>query len=411
MANAAIFSDLVSKYLLPDFVNNIQFLKHANREFEGMFSDTQYISGQTVNVLLPNRFTPGFGSTVTPQGVQDRTTPLTIEEQIHVGMSFTSSELTTDFRTSGVNLSIRDKYTRPASLDIANSADTYAISKLKTINNFVGTAGTLVNSIDIVNNANANLTARGVPLHDRYCGVNIQTGASIKNSMKSNFTPNINEGVVKTGFIANIYGTEFFETQNLGYHTSGLGNETAAVGGLIPCGTVKTAVSTGNTIVLQGLQNNTVGVVKAGDIIQMQVTQSVNFRTKAPTGSLMSFSVLADANSGPTGECTITVSPSIVTTGNYKNVSGIIGVGEAVKLVASHNVGYLLQKSALTVAMPKLKPLGAGTTSTAMTFDKEYSIGMRYSEGSLILTDENVQRLDILIGALCLADYGVRIVG
>lgn len=411
MSNAAIFSDLVSQYLLPDFVNSIQFIKHANREFEGMYSDTQYISGQTVNVLLPNRFTPGRGATITPQGVQDRTVPLTIEEQIHVGMTFTSSELTTDFRTSGKNLSIRDKYTKPASLDIANDADSYVIDKMLTINNFVGTAGTLVNSIDVINNANANLTARGVPLSDRYCGVNVKTGASILNSMKANFTPNINEGVVKTGFIANIYGTEFFQTANLGYHTSGLGNETAAVGGLIPCGTVKTAVSTGNTIILQGLANNTIGVVKAGDIIQMQITQSVNFRTKRPTGTLMSFAVLEDSDSNGSGECTVRVSPSIVSSGNYKNVSGVIGVGEAVKLVASHNISYLLQKSALNVAMPKLKPLGYGTMSSAMTFDKEYSIGMRYSEGSLILTDENVQRLDIIIGAMVLADYGVRIVG
>ena len=412
MANNAVFTQYITEYALAQFVNNIQFTKMASRKYEKMFTTEKYASGQTVNIRLTNNFIAGFGPTVTPVGVQDRYIPLVLEEQINGALSFDSQELTTDYKSTK-NLSILDMYVKPYVIDISNTADLYQISKLLTINNFVGTAGTLVNSIDVVNNASANLTARGVPLNDRYCGVNVPTGASIKNSMKANFTPNINEGVVNTGFIADIYGIEFFETANLGYHVSGVGDTTSPSGGFIGLGTVLSPVSSGNTITVTGLVASTPKVVRAGDIIQLQVTQSVNLVTGQPTGSLMSFSVLADADANVSGQATITVNPSIISdvTSPYRNVSGVIGSGQGVKLVASHNVGYLLHKDALQTAMPMLKHLGAGVDTSYVRFDEKHSLSLRYSEGSIILNDLNVKRLDLLIGSICLSDYGCRIVG
>lgn len=412
MSNSFTVTQYITNYAIAQFVNNIQFTKMASRKFEKFFTTEKYASGQTVNIRLTNNFIPGFGPTVTPNGVQDRYIPLVIEEQINGPLSFDSQELTLDVK-SEKSLNILDMYVKPYCVAISNAADLYQISKLLTINNFVGTAGTLVNSIDIVNNASANLTARGVPLADRYCGVNIPTGASIKNSMKANFTPNINEGVVKTGFIADIYGIEFFETANLGYHTSGTGGGGSPTNGLIPSGTVLAPVSSGNTITITGLPVSTTGVFLAGDIIQLAITQSVNLVTLQPTGNLMSFSVLANVNSDSSGHAVVTVNPSIISdnTSPYMNVSNVIGAGENVNLVASHNVGYLLHKDALQTAMPMMKELGAGVDTSYARFDEKHSLSLRYSEGSIILNDLNVKRLDMLIGSICLSDYGCRIVG
>jgi hypothetical protein len=416
MSNSFEVTSYVSKYVLAPFANNIQFARIGSRKFEGMFTDEKYASGDTVNVRLINNFIGGEGPTITPEGVQDRTTPLTIEIQPHQGLEFNSRELTLDIK-SAKDQDILSMYVKPAAIQLANTVDQYCISKLMFANNFVGTAGTLINSIDTVNNAAANLRLRGV-LHDNnnrmvHMGVGIQTGTSIKNSMKANFTPNINEGVVKSGFIADIYGTQFFETANLGWHTSGVGDETAAVGGFIACGTVKTAVSSGNTIVLEGLANNTTGVVLQGDLIQLEVTQSVNLVTREPTGIPMQFVVLEDADSNGSGECTITVSPSIIssTSSPYQNVSGVIGVGEEVSLVASHRLNFCLVPDGLQIAMPKMKALGAGTDTSNVAFSEQYGIALRYTEGSLVINDKDIKRLDCLVGATCISPYVVRVVG
>lgn len=415
MANNFAVTDYISKYALTPFANNIQFARIGSRKFEGMFTQEKYASGDTVNIRLINNFIGGEGATVTPEGVQDRTTPLTIEIQPNVGLSFDSRELTLDLKNQK-DLNILDMYVKPAAISMANKVDQYCISKMMFANNFVGTAGTLINSIDTVNNAAANLRLRGV-LHENnnnmvHMGVGIQNGTSIKNSMKANFTPNINEGVVKKGFIADIYGVQFFETQNLPYHTSGVGDTDPAVGGFIGCGTVKTAVSSGNTIVVEGLANNTTGVVLQGDLIQLEVTQSVNLVTREPTGVPMQFVVLEDADSNGSGECTITVSPAIIsdTTSPYQNVSGVIGVGEAVSLVASHNVNFCLVPDGLQIAMPKMKHLGAGTETSSISFSETYGMALRYTEGSLILDDTDIKRLDCLVGATAIAPYIVRVV-
>jgi hypothetical protein len=412
MANNFEATQYITEYALAQFVNNTQFTRMSSRKFEKMFTNEKYATGQTINVRLTNNFGVQYGPSTTPQGVLDRFAPLTIEQQIQNSLSFTSEELTLNLKTAP-RLDIMDMYIKPMVISISNAADLYQIDKLLTINSYVGVPGTIVNSIDIVNNAAANLTARGVPVGDRYCGVDIQTGASIKNSMKANFTPNINEGVVKTGFIADIYGIEFFETQNLSYHTSGTGDGTAPVAGKIGFGTVLNPVASGNSIIITGLPVSTTGVALAGDIIELQVTQAVNKVTGQSTGILMSFSVLADVDSNGLGNAEVFVNPSVISdvTSPYRNVSGVIGAGQSVKLLASHRIGYLLHKDALQSALPMMKNLGAGTETSYARYDTEHSLAMRYTQGSVVLDDVNVHRLDILIGALCLSDYGVRIVG
>ncbi len=411
MSNAFVVTQYITEYMLAQFVNNIQFTRMSSRKFEKNFTTERYATGQTINVRLTNNFNNvQYGPTTTPTGVQDQYVPLTIEQQIQNSLSFTSQELTLDLKEKP-RLDIMDMYLKPMVINISNAADLYQINKLLTINSYVGTPGTLVNSIDIVNDAAANLTARGVPMGNRYCGVDIVTGASIKNSMKANFTPNINEGVVKTGFIADIYGIEFFESQNLTAHTSGFGTNGTPVGGYIPFGTVLNPVSSGNTITFTGFPASTANVAVAGDIIQLSMNYAVNIVTGQSIGIPMTYAVLANANSDVSGNVTVTVNPAIIISGNYQNVNGTILAGQSAKLLASHRVGYLLHEDALQSALPLMKHLGAGTETSWAKYDDEHSIGMRYTQGAVILNDINVHRLDILIGAICISNYGCRIVG
>jgi hypothetical protein len=139
------------------------------------------------------------------------------------------------------------------------------------------------------------------------------------------------------------------------------------------------------------------GTLTRGTVITLPGVFAINPVSRQSTGVLQQFVVTADALVGAT---TINVSPAIVTTGAFQNVTAspttaqpYIIMGAATTNYAA-NIGF--HRDAFTLAtVPMWKPEGLGAKSTQRTED---GLTLRVTEGYDITNDMSIMRIDVLFG-------------
>jgi len=114
------------------------------------------------------------------------------------------------------------------------------------------------------------------------------------------------------GFIANIANFEIYLDQNVQAQTFGNFAGTGVVNG---------ANQTGAQIVTNGWTAS-ITLFNVGDNITFAGVNAINPQNRTSTGSLQNFVVTATATSDAGGNSTISIYPSITTSGAYQTVSG-----------------------------------------------------------------------------------------
>jgi hypothetical protein len=130
---------------------------------------------------------------------------------------------------------------------------------------------------------------------------------------KSYFTPAIAEEQYESGMIGRHARAKVYECQNLITHTVGPLGGTPQVDG---------ATQTGATINTKGWTAAAAARLKKGDIIQFAGVKHYNNLSGQSSGALRNFTVTADFSSAADGTGAISISPAIVTSGPYQNVTG-----------------------------------------------------------------------------------------
>ena len=82
--------------VLVKFINYLNFVKTANRNFEQDFKNLKYATGQTIDYRLEERYLTGRGQSANAQDRVQITRPLTIDTQFHSLLEFDGFELTFD---------------------------------------------------------------------------------------------------------------------------------------------------------------------------------------------------------------------------------------------------------------------------------------------------------------------------
>jgi hypothetical protein len=161
-----------------------------------------------------------------------------------------------------------------------------------------------------------------------------------------------------------------------------------------------TQVNTG-TAVAAGLSGSSIACVALGGTITKGTKVSfpgvfaVNPQTRVSTGTLAQFVITADLAAGAVA---LPISPAMVTTGQFQNVSNattaanftIFGAASA-----TYSCSGMFHKDAFTLAMVDLPALGGGIETTNFNED---GIAIRVSRGADIGNDLAVTRLDVLFG-------------
>jgi len=392
------------------FINDLTFLANVNRTYSDEYVQAGAKVGNTVNVRLSNRFTVTDGQALQVQALLDQTVPLTLTNQKNVATSYSSAQATTELDN------IRQRYTIPGANAMANAAEVLTFQNtFRDIYNAVGTLGTTPSATLTYLQAGTKLTDTSTPLRGRVAVLDPLAMQTIANTSSTLFNPS---AIISENYKNGMFGRkqlgidEWFQDPLTPAFTSG--TFTAAT----PL--VNGATQTGSTLNTDGWASGA-SSLKKGDIFTVAGVNSINLEAYSSTGRLQQFVVTADTSDASGAMATLPISPSIITSGALQTVDAS-PADNAVILVWSATSGgalatttsrqsFVYHPDAFAFVMADMIKPGAGASSETVR-DKELGLSLRYVEQYQIGTDQNPNRLDMLIGAATIqARLACRVVG
>jgi hypothetical protein len=303
---------------------------------------------------------------------------------------------------------------RPVMVKFKNEIETSLASLYSQLYWFSGTPGTVPSTYAALGASAAIMTDAAIPSDQRF-GVHSSTAAwTLADGLKTSF---VQGDKIRTALELNKIGRyanfDNFECVSVPTHVAGLQGGTPTVNGAAQNVTYATAKDTwSQTIITQAWSNSITGVLKAGDVITFAGVNSVNPVSKASTGRLQTFVVLADANSSGAGAATLTISPPIITSGAYQTVSAAPASGAAI-VVKTGTTGQSTQQSLLLhpdCFMLATRPLkvddGAGIKTSVKTGNRVSIRATEFTNGDTL---KHTMRFDMLWGIACDPRMGMRL--
>ena len=411
MANTLATPSWVTKEVARGFVNGVKFLANVNRSYDDQYQQAGAKVGYTVNARLPQRFTVTDGQALQLQNLYDQTVPITLTNQKNVAFGYSSASATMELDA------IRQRYVQPGAEALANAADVLAFNNVyRDIYSSVGTPGTTPSAALTYLQAGVKLTDLAAPMDGRVAMLDPLAMSTLANASSTLFNPvsAIAGNWRKGQFGANQLGIdEWFQDPNRPSHTTGTFTSSTPL--------VNGASQTGSSLITDGWASGAT-TLKKGDVFTVGGVYSVNPLSYQSTGRLQQFVVTADI-SDTTGDMTVAISPSIITSGQLQTVSDspannavitVLGAtaassGTLATTVSPQSLVY--HPDAFAFVMADLMKPGAGASATTVR-SKAMGFSIRMVEQYQIATDQNPSRLDILIGAATLqARLAVRVWG
>ena len=408
MANTLITPEWVTYEVALYFVNSLRGVAQFNREYSDEFVQAGARVGDTVKVRLPQQFEASEGEALVLQNLLDRTVNVILNRRRHVGFGWSSAQATTDLDD------IRKRYVQPAAETLANIYDRQSMADVfQSVFNSVGTLGTTPNAALTYLQSKVKILDLAGPDEGLVAVLDPLANATIANATAALFTPagKFAENWSKGQFADEQLGiSKWFTDQNIPRFTSGA--TTAASTPL-----VNGAAQTGSSIVTDGWGAASAPV--KGDIITLGGVFAVNPLSKESTGRLHQFVLTATPTAGTA--ITLSISPSIITSGALQNVTaapadnatvtywGMAAGGTQAATVSPQNLVF--HPDAFASVMADLVMPAGGARATRVN-SKQINIAMRYVEQFQITTDQNLNRLDILFGSAAIQErLACRVVG
>jgi hypothetical protein len=317
MANNLLTISMITNEALMVLENELTFTSEVDRNYDDQFALVGAKIGNTLNVRRPGRFIGTVGPALNVEDFNETSVPVTLDTQFHVDTQFTTQDLTLSLDM------FSDRVLKPAVAAIANKIDFdgLTMARLRTAN-IVGAAGTPPTSLLTYLTAGAYLDAEGAPRDGRRsCIVEPFTGATIVDSLKGLFVPNdkIGQQYSKGMMGRDSAGMNWKMDQNVSAQTFGSFAGTAVCATTTATGFLTTGWASTSTI---SITSTGAVSLKAGDVITIDGVYAVNPQNRQAYGSnrLRNFVVQADA-SGTGATFSVTVSPAVISGGQFQNVS------------------------------------------------------------------------------------------
>ncbi len=413
MANNLLTISMITNEALAVLENELTFTAGVDRQYDDQFAVVGAKIGNTVNVRRPGRFLGTTGPALNVEDFNETSVPVVLGDPTKYGAQF---HVDTQFTTQDLALSLdrfSDRILKTAIAAIANKVDRDGLSMAKnTTANIVGTAGTPPTGLITYLTAGAYLDAEAAP-RDGKRSVVIEpfTSATIVDSLKGLFTPadKIGEQYRKGMMGRDASGMDWLMDQNVVSQTfgswAGASASTLTTNTTTFTGSLSTGWASTSTITLA--QGATL-TLNQGDVIQIANVYAVNPQNRQPYGTnkLRSFVVQSTVTGTGSGTMSVTVSPAIITGGQFQNVSvgststtatvtpfsaGVSGTG----IVSPQNI--LFHRWAYTMAMADLE-LPEGVHFAGRASDKEAGLSIRVVRQYTINNDSIPTRFDVLYG-------------
>lgn len=387
-ANTLLTISMITKEALRILENNLAFTKRVNRQYDDKFAIEGAKIGYVVNARKPVRYVVTTGQALSIQDATETQVPVTLTTQDHVDFQFSSADLALSVDD------FKDRFLQPAISALANKIDHQGLSLYTQIYSQVGTPGTTPNALLTYLLAGVALDNNAAP-QDNHRSVVItpKMQAYIVDALKGLFqqASEIARQYIK-GTMGTAAGFEWAMDQNCPTHVIGAHGGTPLTNG---------AGQTGASLITDGWTASVTGLLKAGDIFTLAGIYSVNPQSRQSTGELQQFVVTADVNSDGSGNATIPISPSIITTGAFQTVTAAPADGIALTVAgtasASSPMGMAFHRDAFTLVTADL-PVPRGVDMGARVSDKQLGISLRVVRQYDINTDQWPCRIDVLYG-------------
>lgn len=389
MANSILTIDMITRKALEILENNLVITRNVNRQYDDSFAKEGAKIGSTLRIRLPDRALVTDGAALQVQDDNEQNTSLSVSSQKHIGVNFTTAELTMSLDD------FADRVLKPRISQLAASVDADVANAYKGIYNTVGTPGTTPATSLVVLQAQQKLNEGAAGMRPRFATVNPAANAGLVEGMKGLFHAG---DVITRQFKAGMMGAdvlgfdEINMSQSIKMHTTGT---RAATGGSVAT-TVATQGAT--SVALTGLGAS--GTVNIGDVFTIAGVFAVNPQTRESTGSLQQFVATATATADGAGAATVSVSPAIYTSSHAlatvnsfpQSSAAVVFVGAAGKQYPQNMVYH---KDAITFATADLLlPQGVDMASRAV----HNGISLRVVRQYDINNDRMPCRIDVLYG-------------
>lgn len=390
MSNTLVTCSIVAKESLAILENMLSFSKNVNRDFESEFSSNMnrgYAPGQTINIKRPPRYTYRAGRVAVPQSTVETTVPLTLN-QGGCDINFTSLERT-------LSLTRLEDKLMAAMAPVANEIDRQGL-QLAHFNtyNTLNPTGALPNTAAL---SIAAMTGLGQRL-DEMAAPRDRRRAMIAN-------PALNAALVQ-GFggyfnnqtlISDQNRSGVMQNNNFGFDAIGMDqNVDVHTNGAATATNINGANQTGSSITVVAVAG---GTLTRGTVITLPGVFAVNPQSRQSTGQLAQFVVTADVALGATS---IPISPAIVTSGAFQNVTASPTTGSPYVIVGAASTSYstnvAYHKDAFTLAMVPMwaPPGGKGVIDVAQETHQGFTLKVtEFYDGT---NDNSIMRIDVLFG-------------
>ena len=386
MANSILTIDMITRKALEILENNLVLTRNVNRQYDDSFAVEGAKIGSTLRIRKPDRALVTDGAALQVQDENQQYTTLTVSSQKHIGLNFTSAELTMQLDD------FAELILKPRVSQLAASVDADVANAYKSIYNSVGTPGTTPATSLVLLQAQQKLNEFAAPMNPRYATVNPAANAGLVEGMKGFFNP--------TGTISKQFANGMMSTGVLGYdeinmsqsvvnHTNGDWGTT-----ITSTGTISTQGQATLPISFTGSSKTW----KVGDVFTIASVYAVNPQTRQSTGSLQQFTVTADTSGSSTA--TLAISPPIYTSEHaLATVNSFPQATAAITMLGTAATGYaqnlIYHKDAITMATADLLlPQGVDMASRQV----HNGISMRIVRQYDINNDRMPCRIDVLYG-------------
>jgi hypothetical protein len=395
---------MITRKALEILENNLVLSRNVNRQYDDSFAVEGAKIGSTLRIRLPDRALVTDGAALQVQDDNEQFTTLTVATQKHIGVNFTSAELTMQLDD------FAERVLKPRVSQLASSVDADVANAYKNIYSTVGTPGSVPSTSLVLLQGQQKLNEYAVPMNDRYATVNPAANAGLVEGMKGLFNPvdtisrQFKNGMMGQGVLGY---DEINMSQSIAQHLTGTRSATASL-------TVATTITTEgqSTIAINGDTGS--ATFNQGDVFTVAGVYAVNPQTRQSTGSLQQFVVTSTVAASSGNWASINVSPAMYTPANaLATINAFPASGAVVTVVGAANTQYpqnlIYQKNAITLGTADLLlPQGVDMASRQV----HNGISMRIVRQYDINNDRMPCRIDVLYGySVIRAPMAVRLWG
>ena len=386
MSNSILTIDMITRKALEILENNLVLTRNVNRQYDDSFAVEGAKIGSTLRIRLPDRALVTDGAALQVQDDNEQYTTLTVASQKHIGVNFTSAELTMQLDD------FAERVLKPRISQLASSIDADVANSYKAIYSSVGTPGTTPSTSLVLLQAQQKLNENAAVMSPRYATVNPAANAGLVEGMKGLFNPTdtisrqFKNGMMGMGVLG---FDEVNMSQSIKQHTTGAWGTTI---------TVTSTVATEGQATLPISFTGSSKTWNVGDVFTIASVYAVNPQTRESTGSLQQFTVTAAATGSSTA--TLSISPAIYTSANalatvdsFPQASAVVTMLGSASSQYAQNLVY--HKDAITFATADLLlPQGVDMASRQV----HNGISMRVVRQYDINNDRLPCRIDVLYG-------------